>query len=64
MHLLLENNKTKSDIDMKERTLLEQLREFLYWFDYDYDPIGGSAARAGDWIKYLDSKIKEIDNGK
>ena len=49
---------------MKERTLLEQLREFLYWFDYDYDPIGGSAARAGDWMKYLDSKIKEIDNGR
>ena len=52
---------------MKEITLLEQLREFLYWFDYDYDPIGGSAERAKDWMNYLDTKIKhikEIENGR
>lgn len=48
---------------MEERTLLEQLREFLYWFDYGYDPIGGSGERSGDWINYLDNKIKEIDDG-
>tara|TARA_R100000458_G_C8113646_1_gene135405 strand:- start:56 stop:208 length:153 start_codon:yes stop_codon:yes gene_type:complete len=47
-----------------ERALLKQLREFLYWNDYAYDPIGGSAERAGDWINYLDNKIKEINNGR
>tara|TARA_R100000278_G_C5413974_1_gene144188 strand:+ start:355 stop:504 length:150 start_codon:yes stop_codon:yes gene_type:complete len=45
-----------------ERALLHNLREFLYWFDYGYDPIGGSGERSGDWINYLDNKIKEIDN--
>ena len=49
---------------MDEHQLLCEMWEFLFWNDYAYDPIGGSAEKAGDWLDYLNIKIKEIDNGR
>tara|TARA_R100000742_G_C4273122_1_gene92588 strand:- start:1085 stop:1252 length:168 start_codon:yes stop_codon:yes gene_type:complete len=43
-----------------ELRILQELCEFLYWFDYDNDPIGGSAERAKDWMNYLDNNIEVL----
>jgi len=49
---------------MDEHQLLCEMWEFLYWNDYAYDPIGGSAEKAGDWLDYLNNKIRKMDKIK
>jgi len=46
------------EIIMDELKVLQEIKEFLYWFDYSYDPIGGSSERAKDWLDYLDRNIE------
>ena len=46
----------------REYKLLCEMWEFLFWNDYAYDPIGNSAEKASDWLDYLNSKIRKIDN--
>ena len=43
-----------------ELKILEELYQFLFWFDYRYDPIGGSGERSKDWIDYLDGSIEVL----
>tara|TARA_B100000902_G_scaffold237718_1_gene225176 strand:- start:32 stop:196 length:165 start_codon:yes stop_codon:yes gene_type:complete len=43
-----------------ELKILQELKQFLYWFDYSYDPIGCSSERSKDWIDYLDGSIEVL----
>jgi len=47
-------------VDEDELKILQDMYQFLYWFDYDYDPIGGSCERARDWLNYLDNNIEVL----
>ena len=58
----MDENQIEYGIELeREYKLLREMWEFLYWFDYDYDPIGGSAEKAGNWLDYLESKIRKMN---